>query len=158
MLVVLAYWHGEMGHDEASRYMAMARLSLEYHRSKWGDRLRDALLVIANLSRVSGFQLQNHMRALLPTDNPEFPQMEREVGNTGVANYLPLSNQTWSGNEFEPTCSIAEWHSGMPDLTTTFPGFEWNSNFNGLGLWQMTEGAMDDALLAFERATAASYI
>lgn len=71
-VVIFAYWHGEMVHAEASRFMAMARLLLEYPRWRWGEKLHEAVQTIFDISGLAEFNLHKHMQALLPGSSEEF--------------------------------------------------------------------------------------
>jgi hypothetical protein len=115
--------------------------------------MHEPLLVITDFVESLWFLLYVHMRKLLSIENPDFP---RDLGldnidsldtqstyNMDTTEYVPRLNQTWS--EGESSCSFADLHI-MPDLITASSGFEWNSNFKSLGLWQLNEGAINDAL------------
>lgn len=65
-VVIFAYWHGEMIQEEASRYVAMARLLLEYPRWRWGEKLDEAVRSLIDIGDLGGLQLIEHMRRLLP--------------------------------------------------------------------------------------------
>lgn len=65
-VIIYAYWHGEVVHAEASRLITMTRLLLEYPRWRWGDKLQEAVQTIVDISRLADFDIQKHMRALLP--------------------------------------------------------------------------------------------
>nr|POF26035.1 hypothetical protein CFP56_22183 [Quercus suber] len=73
-VIAFAYWHGELIHTEAARYMAIARLLLEYPRWKWGEKLNEAIQTLIDISHFSDFILEDHMRALLPEVNERFPR------------------------------------------------------------------------------------
>lgn len=65
-VIIIAYWHGEMAHGEASRYIAMARLLLEYPRWRWAAKLDSPIQTLCDVSRLGEFNLEEHMRLLLP--------------------------------------------------------------------------------------------
>nr|POF13027.1 hypothetical protein CFP56_10175 [Quercus suber] len=73
-VIVFAYWHGELIHIEAARFLAIARLLLEYPRWKWGERLEEAIQTLLDISKLSNFDLDNQMRALLPGVDDLFPR------------------------------------------------------------------------------------
>lgn len=65
-VVVFAYWHGELLHDEASRYMATARLLLEYPRWRWGEDINEAVQTLYDMTGFAGFTVRKHLQSLLP--------------------------------------------------------------------------------------------
>lgn len=71
-IVVYAYWHGEMLHTDAGRYMAMSRLLLECPRRRWGDKLGEAVLTLIDISKLANFDVYKHMQILLPEASPQF--------------------------------------------------------------------------------------
>lgn len=83
-VIVYAYWHGEMIHGEASRYMAMVRLLLEYPRWRWGEKLHEALEAVAGISRLSGFNLFEDMKTLLPGVSRRFPSPSNSTRQDGT--------------------------------------------------------------------------
>ncbi|KIW21508.1 hypothetical protein PV08_02088 [Exophiala spinifera] len=68
-MLIFAYWHAELVHDEASRYVAMARLLLEYPRSRWGEALDEAIRALSDISGFANFSIYKHMQALLPVQS-----------------------------------------------------------------------------------------
>lgn len=161
LLLILAYWRGEIAHDEASRHLAIARLSLEYPRAKWGDKLNEALQVITDVSHIANFRLQEHMGILLPTENPNFPfpmEHERECEN-GCELMVDAQPHRGPSAAANPSCSI-ESMSHHDSSTTPVPdqgsmlgqaspytGFDFDYDINSLSFWQLTEQALEDALL-----------
>lgn len=71
-VIVFTYWHGEMIQEEASRYMAMARLLLEYPRWRWGEKLNEALKTLVDISSFCDFKLYEQMEKLLPGAGEKF--------------------------------------------------------------------------------------
>lgn len=94
-VVAIAYWHGEMAHGEASRYMAMARLLLEYPRWRWGENL-EAIRTIDDISRLGDLRIGKKMRTLLPRIGDIFPSLsggesltDIEADDLTAADFLP---------------------------------------------------------------------
>lgn len=83
-VIIFTYWHGEMVREEASRYIAMARLLLEYPRWRWGRRLDEAIYTLVDISRLSDFDLYDHTQMLLPGANEKFlcPPHENDSGSS----------------------------------------------------------------------------
>lgn len=80
LVVAIAYWHGEMAHGEASRYMAMARLLLEYPRWRWGENLDEAIRTVDDISRLGGLRIGDKMRTLFPGISNTFPSLSSGEG------------------------------------------------------------------------------
>ena len=64
LIIILAYLRGELAFEDASKHLAIARLSLEYLRARWGNKLREALVVIEDVSNIVGLRLNERMRFL----------------------------------------------------------------------------------------------
>lgn len=156
-IVILAYWRGEVAFDEASRHLAVARLCLEYPRSKWGNKLREAILVITDISHVAGFRLHEHMQALLPAKKPDFPlPMEGEKLCPVVDSSQPLNDfVTMSGTSLPDeglsrlgtAFSSPQWHGSLPNLDPAFSEFDFSDEINIFSFWQLTEEVSGDAML-----------
>lgn len=71
-VIIFAYSHGEILHGEASRYIAMARLLLEYPRWRWGEKLDRAVQTLVDISGLAEFSISQHMKTLLPGMNEQF--------------------------------------------------------------------------------------
>ena len=104
-IVFFAYWHGETVHEEASRFLAMARVLLEYPRWRWGEKLNEAIRTLTDLSRLSDFKLDEHMESLLP----------------GVTKQIPHSLHC--ANQVEPLASTHE--TGRAVLGEDAPNEQW---------------------------------
>ena len=71
-VVTLAYWHGELTHNEAARHIAMARLLLEYPRWRWGEKLNAATQILLDISGLADFDIYKLMLTLLPELSQSF--------------------------------------------------------------------------------------
>lgn len=71
-VIIYAYWHGEAVHGEASRFMAMTRLLLEYPRWRWGEQLHEAVQTIVDISQLADFNIRKHVQVLLPGASEAF--------------------------------------------------------------------------------------
>lgn len=65
-VIVLAHAHGELSFEETSRYMAMARLLLEYPRWRWGERLDEAVNTVVEMANLGEINMIQDMKALMP--------------------------------------------------------------------------------------------
>lgn len=111
-VIVIAYWHGEMIHEEASRYMAMARLLLEYPRWRWGENLNEASKTLVEISNLCDFKLRDQMETLLPgaagkflsssACQPQFETAPLEATNGFAAHPQAMYNDPQSGQEVWP--------------------------------------------------------
>jgi hypothetical protein len=144
LLVVLAYWHGELGHDDASRYMAIARLLLEVPRLRWGSKLRDAIRVVTEVSQLAEFCLHNHMQTLLPSSNPNFPLLVEQTlddsqttVNVDAARVGMQSTGLCSRDDI-PYPSPTQMVFSMPELTSMSSEYGWDTSADSLGLWQIS--------------------
>lgn len=72
-----------MVHEEAFRYIAIARLLLEYPHWRWGEKLDEALQTLVDISKLSDFKLYDHTQMLLPGADEQFlcPLREAEAGS-----------------------------------------------------------------------------
>lgn len=65
-VVMVAFWQNEITHSEATRYIAMARLLLDYPRWRWTTKLDPAVQILLDFARLEHFNLDDAMRNLLP--------------------------------------------------------------------------------------------
>ncbi|KEF52345.1 uncharacterized protein A1O9_11585 [Exophiala aquamarina CBS 119918] len=121
-VVIFAYWHGELVHDEASRYMAMARLLLEYPRWRWGEALNEAVVTLYDISGLANFSIYQHLQGLLPGQSEHFlrslcdrmPKAEPDGFDTDQPEY---ADDALFGAAFWPTVNAFPW-------SHDFPGFD----------------------------------
>lgn len=120
-VVIFAYWHGELLHDEASRYMAMARLLLEYPRWRWGEALNEAVQTIFDISGFADFSIYKHLQMLLPGQNEHFlrslcdrtPMTEQDSFGTDQSG---SADNAFFGVAFWPTMNAFPWTNDFPDF------------------------------------------
>lgn len=106
-VIIFAYWHGEILHSEASRYMAMARLLLEYPRWRWGsDKLSDAMQTLVDVASLADFPLLEHMQSLLPGVDEHFLRPLCDPGETTIESGLARDP---TGLHFETFFSPESW-------------------------------------------------
>lgn len=113
-VVIFAYWHAELVHDEASRYVAMARLLLEYPRWRWGGALDEAVQTLFDVSGFANFSIYKHLQALLPGQSEHFlrslcdrtPMPEPEYSDTGQPG---SADNAFYGVSFWPTMNAFPW-------------------------------------------------
>jgi hypothetical protein len=141
-VVIFAYWHGELLHDEASRYMAMARLLLEYPRWRWGEALNEAVHTLYDISGFANFSIYEHLQRLLPGQSEHFlrslcdriPMAEPDSLDTAEPGY---ADDAFFGVAFWPAVNAFPW-------SNDFPGFD-ISTFEDQSLLGLAE-SMDYAL------------
>lgn len=109
-VIIYAYWHGEIVHDEASRLICMTRLLLEYPRWRWGDKLQEAVQTIVDISHLADFNIHMHMQALLPGATEAVLALlshpEQSAGGAGVA-------VDFSGPQVEAFLTSGPWPAGL---------------------------------------------
>lgn len=148
-VIVFAYWHGEMMHEEASRYIAMARLLLEYPRWRWGEKLDEALQTLADISRLSDFKIYDHTQALLPGADEQF--LRRAEGlhlvsaELFTATSISTINQTQAHDDTLP--ELLPWH-GLFDIVPVDTAFGLDTNVLQnqalFGLWETIDCTIEE--------------
>lgn len=129
-VIIYAYWHGEVVHAEASRFMAMTRLLLEYPRWRWGDKLQEAVQTVVDISHLADFNIHKHMQNLLPGASEAFlaPLSNPEQSAAGIG-----SIGDFSGPQVEAFLATGPWPA-------VFEG----SNGEGFGFAGANMGTIED--------------
>lgn len=126
-MVIFAYWHGELLHDEASRYVAMARLLLEYPRWRWGEALDEAIQTLFDISSFANFCTYEHMQTLLPGQSEDFlrslcTRTPMAMPNSSDAAHMGTitGDNAFFGLAFWPTVEAYPWNDEFPifDIST----------------------------------------
>jgi hypothetical protein len=133
-VVVFAYWHGELLHDEASRYLAITRLLLEYPRSRWGEALNEAVQTLFDISRLGNFTVCKHLQTLLPGQNEKFVAM--------LCDRTPMTKQNEDDSLRHGTEDVAVFGVALWPTVDAFP---WSNDFPVFG----NSTAEDEDLLNF---------
>lgn len=125
-VIVFAYWHGELLHDEASRYMAMARLLLEYPRWRWGEDINEAVQTLFDISGFANFDVRKHLQNLLPGQNELYVAMlcERTPRAEPGGFDLVANGPADDGDDDAATAS-----GFGTDLWSTMTAFPWSNDF-----------------------------
>lgn len=142
-VIVFAYWHGEMLQEEASRYVATARLLLEYPRWRWGKRLDEAVGSLIDIGDLGGLDLNEHLQRLLPgaseqalsrllTRFPAYDTTCEVPALQTVSSYVPVS----FGSKLCPEVSDATKIDCFFGLDPELNAFQDNLLF---GLWGTVE-------------------
>lgn len=114
MVIVLAYEYGEMPHDEAARYLAIARLLLEYPRWRWGEKLNRAIPTLLDFSRLLGFDIYKPMLSLLPGLNENFLRSLCDQSQTADTQNPATEQMEPPADAFWPEASWANMYDCIP--------------------------------------------
>jgi len=132
-VVIFAYWHGELLHDEASRYVAMARLLLEYPRWRWGEALNEVVETLFDISGFADFSVHKHMQMLLPDQSEDYLRSLCE--RTPLAEPDRL-NTSLHGTADDATFGVAFW--------PTMDAFPWSNDFPGFDISTVEDQSLLD--------------
>lgn len=146
-VIIFAYWHGEILHSEASRYMAMARLLLEYPRWRWGEKLDKAVQTLVDISGLADFSIYQHMNTVLPGLNEQFLRhicspLPSPVENDYATDHTDMPDHALSATASWPTMHDSIVSGGLAGFN--FSTIEEQTLF---GLWESIEFPWDGGAL-----------
>ncbi|KAF7191008.1 hypothetical protein HII31_07632 [Pseudocercospora fuligena] len=123
-VIVFAHCHGELVHGEAARYVAMARLLLEYPRWRWADNIEQAVQTLTDIADMQEFPLEEEMERLLPgSANNLTHSSERQHQKEALPPALnSVIDSATTGNEDTSAPLLSDFSTGSQifDPTITF--------------------------------------
>lgn len=122
LLIVYAYWHGEVSHDEAGRACAHALALLEFQRMRWGTALNDARQSIFSLTSISGINIRSYLEDALSGANEGLVTNILSVDRISAQADQIQEQQAYDGE----SSVLQDWESdSLGDILTSanlFPG------------------------------------
>ncbi|KPI38304.1 uncharacterized protein AB675_12075 [Cyphellophora attinorum] len=105
-VIIFAYQHGELLHDDASRFVAMTRLLLEYPRWRWGGKLDELIQTLHDISNLANLAIVKQLRALLPEQSEQFLQhlAARQPLLPSETSIVGQNGQDIPSNHWSATC------------------------------------------------------
>lgn len=130
LIILYAFWHGEVSDYEAGRACAYALALLEFQRTRWGAALNDSRRSILYLAVINGIDIKEHLEGILSGANESFIANMLDVDHI-TAQADPTGEQQADGGE---SSVLQDWHGdGFGDMLTftnlfpdAFPITEWD--------------------------------
>jgi hypothetical protein len=134
-VVIFAYQHGQVLHDEASRSMALTRLLLEYPRWRWGRKMEELIHALYDISSLANLAILKHLRALLPNQTDEFLQHLSTRQSSHPSRTFPTNQDMSTHHYFSPYWPPLDnypYECDVPGISDSLQGSQAQQFWNGI--------------------------